>query len=444
MTPISDCGLRAPEGFKLKPGVLTAASWSLRNVRALDPASGTDQVRDVFCRDGAFDDAPAPGAPDIECSGKLVAMPPAIDLHVHFREPGGESAETVASGLAAAARGGVGTVVTMPNTTPPVDSPEALRHQAALAAAATERRVVALHSACCTVGRAGGVAAPIEALASAGAVAFTDDGASVEPEAALEEVMRRAAALNVPVMDHAVAASVAAGGVVRQCAAARAAGLAIFPDEAELQAVRRDIAVAARTGARLHLQHLSAEESPALVAAASARGVCVSAEATPHHLLFCADDIPDEAPAVWKMNPPLPSREGRAALRRAVLDGTVSCFATDHAPHAASAKARGFATAPFGVIGLETALPASWLAMVEQAGMSPLEWTRRWTTGPASVIGLPPPTLAAGSPAAVTLLQPCEWIPAVDDLASKSSNCPFLGLRFPVRVLALLRPVDSV
>ena len=410
--------------------------WTLRGVRALDPDSGADETRDLFCDGTRLCDRPAPGAEEFGAAGFL-AMPAAIDLHVHFREPGGEGAETVATGLAAAARGGVGTVVAMPNTSPPLDVPAALARQRALAAVAPERRVRYLLSACCTVGRAGGAVAPLEELAAAGAVAFTDDGAMVAPADAMEETLRRAAALGLPVMDHAVDSARAGGGVVRACAAARAAALPIFPDEAELAAVRRDLALARATGGRLHLQHLSAAGAVPLVAAARAEGLPVTAEATPHHLLFCADDIPGDD-ADWKMNPPLPDAAGRAALRRAVAEGVISCFATDHAPHPAAAKARGFRDAPFGVIGLECALPASWLAMVEEEGLSPCEWARRWTTGPAQVLGLPPPSLAPGAPARVALLRLSPWTPDAGALASRSRNCPFLHRRYPISVAALL------
>ena len=412
------------------------SSWTLRGVRALDPASGRDEVRDLFCASGRLAAAPAPGAPERDGSG-LLAMPAAIDLHVHFRQPGNEAAETVATGLAAAARGGVGTVVAMPNTTPPLDTPEALRGQSALAAAAPERRVRLLLSACCTVGRAGLAPAPLEALADAGAVAFTDDGAMVADDAVMEEVMRRAAALGLPVMDHAVVPVLAGRGVVRDVPFARVAGLPLFPDEAETAAVARDLELACRTGARIHLQHLSAGASADLVAAARARGVRVSAEATPHHLLLAAEEIPGDD-ANWKMNPPLGTRADRERLREAVLDGTIDCFATDHAPHASAAKAKGFLAAPFGVIGLETALPATWRAMVAESGMAPLEWARRWTLGPAAVLGLPAPSLAYGAEARVTLLREEPWTPTAADLASRSCDCPFLGMTFPVRVEALL------
>ncbi|MBQ7667428.1 MAG: amidohydrolase family protein, partial [Kiritimatiellae bacterium] len=187
-----------------------------------------------------------------------------------------------------------------------------------------------------------------------------------------------------------------------------------------------------------HLQHLSCAESVRLVSEAKKGGDCrISCEATPHHLLLAAEDIPGDD-ASWKMNPPLGLRADRDALRNAVLDGTICAFATDHAPHAAEAKARGFAAAPFGCIGLETALAATWKAMVEESGMRPVDWAARWTSGPAAVLGLAPPSLAPGARAKLALLSLERHTPSEAGLKSKSRNCPFLGIEMPVRVEALL------
>ena len=411
-----------------------SGNWTIREARVLDPLSGEDCVKDIFCRDGVFCAHGAPDAPDIDGSG-LIVMPPAVDLHVHFREPGGERAETVSSGLAAARRGGFGAVVVMPNTLPPLDTPERVKRQFELAAA-TGEKVRLYVAACCTKGRAGKDVAPLEALARAGAVAFSDDGAMVADSEVMTEVMQKAAALGIPVMDHAVVPE--KQGTVRNCRAAQALGLKIFPDEAETAAVERDIALARKTGAHIHLQHLSCAASIGVVAEAKAAGgVAVSCEATPHHLLLAAEDIPGDDTS-WKMNPPLGTRKDRAALREAVLDGTIDCFATDHAPHEAAAKARGFASAPFGCIGLETALAATWRAMVEESGMRPIDWAAKWTVAPAALAGLPPPSLETGAPARATVFSLRAWRPSESDLASKARNCPFLGMRFPIRVEALL------
>ena len=426
--------------FPFFPGPLPEPfrrGWTLRSVRVLDPATGEDCVRDLFGDGRHLVDSPRPGAPEFDCAG-CIAMPAAIDLHVHFREPGGESAETVASGLAAAARGGFGQVVAMPNTTPPVDSPQAVFDQKALASLAPESRVRYAAAGCCTEGRAGRKPAPLAALKGAGAAALSDDGAMVEDDDVMRSVMQEAAWLGLPVMDHAERSSIQAGGVVRDCAFARRLGLKIFPDEAETEAVARDIALARETGAWLHLQHLSSSGSAAMVAEARAEGLsALSCEATPHHLLLAAEEIPGDD-ASWKMNPPLGTRADRAALRAAVMDGTVDCFATDHAPHPAAAKARGFAGAPFGCLGMETALAATWQAMVVEEGMQAVEWARRWTAGPARVLHLPAPGLAPGAEARVAVLREGPWTVHESDLASLSRNCPFLGREFPVRVAALL------
>ena len=429
-----------PSAFPVFPGPLPESlrrGWALRNVRTLDPATGEDAVRDLFSDGRVLVDAPPAGAPEFDASG-CFAMPAAIDLHVHFREPGGEEAETVASGLAAAARGGFGQVVAMPNTVPPIDTPESVFDQRALASLAPERRVRYAVAGCCTEGRAGRKPAPAAELAGAGAVALSDDGAMVEDDGVMRAVMREAAWLELPVMDHAVRAAIAAGGVVRDVPFARERGLRLFPDEAETAAVERDLALARETGAWLHLQHLSAARSVRLVAEARAAGLqALSCEATPHHLLLAAEEIPGDD-ASWKMNPPLGTRADREALRRGVLDGTIDCFATDHAPHPAAAKARGFASAPFGCLGMETALAATWQAMVVESGMRPVDWAARWTKGPAAVLRRPAPSLAPGAEARVAVLRTGPWTPLAGDLASRSRNCPFLGRELPLRVAALL------
>ena len=412
--------------------------WRIKGARLLDPASGTDRVGDLCAADGRIvESLPQQGSDVLEFDGEgMIALPGPIDLHVHFREPGGEASETIATGSCAAFKGGIATLVTMPNTKPPVDTPEAVRHQAqARLFPVGSLRI--LPSACCTRGREGREPADLEALAAAGAAAFTDDGSMVDDDAVMEAVMRRAAALGKVVMEHAVVPSIAGAGVIRDCPAARRLGLAVFPPEAEVEAVARDIALSRRTGCAMHIQHLSCAGSIALIRAAQHEGLPVTAEATPHHLMLAAEDIPGDD-ANWKMNPPLGTREDVEALRQAVLAGVIGCFATDHAPHAPELKAKGFAAAPFGVIGLETALPATWTAMVEGCGMAPLEWARRWICGPAAVLGIPPPSFAIGAPACAAMVYPEPWTFREDDIASKSRNSPFIGRTFGLSVLGLL------
>ena len=411
--------------------------WRINGARILDPASGVDAIGDVCAAYGKITETLPQGVEVLEFDGKgMIVMPGLIDLHVHFREPGGEAAETLATGSSAAYKGGFSTLVTMPNTKPPVDTPEAVRYQAS-ARIFPLKGLRILPSACCTIGRAGREVADLEALVAAGASAFTDDGSMVADDAVMEAVMRRAAKLGKVVMDHAVVPAIAGAGVIRRCAVSDRFGLAVFPDEAETAAVARDIALCRRTGCAVHIQHLSCAGSVELIRQAQREGLPVSAEATPHHLMLAAEDIPGDD-ANWKMNPPLGTLADLHALRQAVLEGVISCFATDHAPHEAALKAKGFASAPFGVIGLETALPATWTAMVVEEGMAPLEWARRWLGGPAKILGIETPSFKPGASACTTMFYNEPWTVREEDIISKSHNSPFIGRTLAGSVFGML------
>ncbi len=404
------------------------ASWYIQGARIVDPASGRDAPGDLFLANGVF--APVPHTPPAGCkvirAAGLTAIPGLIDLHVHLREPGNEAAETVASGCLAAVRGGFTTIVAMPNTTPPLDTPAQLEALSARAAAAGLCRV--LPAPCVTEGRAGRKLADLPALAGAGAVAFTDDGSTVGDSALLAEALRVAAALRLPILDHALDPKIAGRGVMHEGARSRELGLPGIPSEAETSIVARNLALAEQTGGAMHIQHLSAREAVALIRTARSRGVRASAELTPHHLALTDEDVLPDRADCHKMNPPLRGRADREALREGIADGTISCLATDHAPHTADAKARGFQGAPFGIIGLETAVGVTFSHLVA-AGLMPLsDWVARWTTGPAAVLGLPPPTLVPGTPADLTLLDlDTPWTVQPATFASKSRNTPFEG-----------------
>ena len=416
-----------------------AKALYIPDARLLDPVSGRD-ARGALFVDAAGRIAPVPAKLPpaskltvIDRPG-LVVTPGLCDVHVHFRDPGATDTEDLVSGCAAAANGGFTRVVTMPNTTPPTDTPDLVRRARNAPGAAS-----IFPCACATVGRAGKACAPLEALEEAGAVAFSDDGAMVSDPEVMRVVMLRAKKLGRPVMDHAVLPNLQQGGIVRDCPAARTFGLPLFPPEAEVEAVRADIAFCRATGCALHLQHLSCAESVALVRAARAEGLPVTAEATPHHLALAAEDIPGND-GDWRMNPPLGTRADVEALRQGVLDGTLTVFATDHAPHAAAAKAKGFKAAPFGVIGLETAVGVTWDVMVRQCGLAPLAWAAAWIVAPNRLIGLPPPTLDVGAPAELAILAPDdEWTVDPAKLASKSRNSPWLGRTLRGRAVATYR-----
>ena len=402
----------------------------IKDIRVLDPVTSEDAVMDLNV---SFDPLDGFAVEDFSDGSAYIAIPSAIDLHVHFREPGGEDSETLESGVRAAIRGGFGTVVTMPNTNPPVDNEDALRFQIS-GERYSRGKLRILPSACCTMGRKGRIPVNPEELPSA--AAFTDDGSMVGDDSVMETVMARCAQCGKPVMDHAVSPALSRGGVIRDCRTARENGLSIFPDEAETQAVMRDCTLSGRTGCRVHIQHISCGASIGIIREAQDRGWKVTAEATPHHLLLCAEDIPSDD-ANWKMTPPLGTANDVRELRNGVACGAITCFATDHAPHSPAKKAGGFAKAMFGVTGLETALPATWLSTVSSSVISPLQWAQMWTTRPASVLGIRVPSIAHEPGAGVTVLKMEPWTVPHADFASKSSNTPFAGMTLPCKVAAM-------
>ena len=375
-------------------------------------------------------------------SERTLTFPGFVDVHVHFRDPGVPEAETTTSGLAAAERGGFAAVVTMPNTTPACDSPEAIRRQREVKVEGVGvQRTVLFPSACITKGRAGKEVADLEALAEAGAAFFTDDGSYVADDKVMEVAMNRIAALNMVVCQHAMDPVELKDGVIRDCALARKLNLPIVSVETETKAIRRDISLCRETGCRLHIQHISTAAGVALVRDAQKEGLPVTAEATPHHLLLTCDDIPLDDSALepcssliphpsslYKMAPPLGNREDRAELRKAVKDG-VLMFATDHAPHPAAKKSLGFARSANGIIGLETAIPITYAVMVEEEGMPVEKWAKAWHGMPCGIVSkfqgfkvseLKETTVVIGEERAVD----------INSFASLSRNCPYNGMKF--------------
>ena len=354
---------------------------------------------------------------------EIFEFPGFVDVHVHFRDPGIPEAETTASGLAAAQRGGFGAVVTMPNTLPACDSAEMLDYQRKFSSP------VALYpSAAITKGRNCNELVDMEALAENGAAFFTDDGSYVTDDKLMEEAMFRAAKLRMCVADHALDPRIVGGGVIRACPLARKAGLAVIPVSAETEAIKRDIAICRITGCALHIQHISTAEGVALVAAAQREGLPVTAEATPHHLLFACDEL-EVDDANFKMAPPLGNKEDRFELRKAVKDG-ILMFATDHAPHPERTKNVGFAKAANGIIGLEIAVASTYSVMVLEEGMSVEAWAKAWWEMPRKV-------LSAAVLADLDGRRPVARITAgevkrtdIASFASLSRNCPYDGMEF--------------
>lgn len=414
-------------------------TWLITGGRIVDPATNRDEVADLYVHNGVITPLPAtlpPDTPRIPASGKIVA-PGLMDLHVHFREPGGEAAETIASGSRAAARGGFTTVVTMPNTHPPVDTPERVAYQ--LEQGRTTGLATVLPSACLTQGRAGTEPVSAEALAEAGAVALTDDGATVADNNVMQAIMSHARAAGLLVMDHALDPTLTGNGVMHEGTAATALGLPGIPARAETAIVQRDIALAETTGCLLHIQHTSCSATVDMIRSARKRGLPVSGEVTPHHLAL-TDAVVQTNNTAFKMSPPLRTEEDRLALIEGLADGTLQALATDHAPHTAAAKAAPFTTAPFGVVGLETAVGVTYEHLVRSGPLSVLQWLELWTTGPAAILRRTPPSLSPNAPADLTILDlDTQWTVHTDQFASGSSNTPFAGHTLTGHAVCTLR-----
>ena len=419
------------------------ASLLLAGVRVVDPSSGTDETRDLGVVDGLLADPASVPAEAARIDGHgLVAAPGLCDLHAHLREPGDPAAETILSGSRAAARGGFTTVCAMPNTDPPIDDP------ARVTAACESGREVHCRVriiAAVTAGRAGERLAPIEALAAAGAAGFSDDGASVASEVLVADLMATLAALDLPLLEHAEDPGRAGAGVMRAGPAAGRLGLAGWPAEAEVAVVKRDLALAASTGARVHLTHLSTAASIAAVRIAREAGVRVTCDVTPHHLAMADTWVAGDRAFAWsepravpglafdgscRVNPPLASRADAAALLDAVADGTIDAIATDHAPHPPERKLVPFAEAAAGMTGLETALSLG-LAAVHAGRLGLSELVAVLSTRPAAIIG-EQRGLGVGEPADLVVFDPAaRWRVETDALESASWNTPLLGMELP-------------
>jgi dihydroorotase len=378
---------------------------------------------------GTHVDGPA-GVTRISATG-LIVVPGFVDLHVHFREPGFEYKETIQSGAAAAVAGGFTTVCCMPNTNPVNDNQAITEFIVERARAAASANVLPIGAI--TKGSEGKELAEIGDLRRAGCVAISDDGKPVMNSLVMRRAMEYALAFDVPVIDHCEDLHLAEGGCMNEGLVSTELGLPGIPSAAEDVMVGRNIALAELTGARLHLAHISTRGSVRMVSEAKSRGIRVTAEACPHH--FTISEVAVRGyDTCAKMNPPLRTWDDVQAIKEGLRDGTIDVIATDHAPHATQEKQQGFTEAPFGIVGLETALPLT-LALVEE-GVFPLEAAiDKLSTAPAKVFSLSKGTLAVGAEADITLFDPQEqWEVDPSKFRSKSRNTPFAGWKVKGRV----------
>jgi dihydroorotase len=404
-------------------------SLLLRGGRVIDPANNLDAAQDVLIADGKIErlgrslEAP-PGAEVVDARGKIVC-PGFIDIHVHLREPGYEYKETVATGTRAAAAGGFTAVCCMANTNPVNDNGAVTDY--ILAKAKVEGVVRVYPIGAVTRGLHGEELAELAELAESGCVAFSDDGRCVMNAGLYRHAMEYTLPFGAPLISHAEDASLSRGASMNEGVVSTETGLPGQPAAAEDVMVARDILLAELTGAHVHIAHVSTAGAVRLIRDAKARGLQVTAEVTPHHLV-----LTEEAVRTWdpntKMAPPLRTKRDVEALLEALADGTIDCIATDHAPHALSEKEGEFDRAAFGIVGLETAV-AVLLDRLVRPGLLPLSTLiARLSRDPARLLDLPGGNLAAGAPADVTILDP-DAETVVDPLRfrSRSRNTPFAG-----------------
>jgi dihydroorotase len=436
----------------------------------VDPATGREGPGEIVVRDGTLTAVTWLAGTEADGIGPdgIVVAPGFIDLHVHLREPGNEDAETVASGLAAAAHGGFTTVCAMPNTTPALDEPGVLA-QVRAAGVVSGSSVELLAHGAVTVGRAGEQLAALGELADAGVVGFSDDGSPVRSAAILRAALAYAGALGLPIVDHAEESTLTAGAEANDGFVATVLGLRGWPAAAEEMAVARDLAVLADVlpdvpGARLHLTHLSTAGALDLVRRAKAAGLPVTCDVTPHHLALTdewvagarrwaweasgdpwADGVLVAGPyaAALRVNPPLRAPGDAAACLAALVDGTADAVATDHAPHTEVDKSVEFGQAATGISGLETALGVL-LAAVDAGRLPLVRAIEALTTGPAAILGgrsrrVGTVGLVEGFPADVVVFDRSErWTVTADALLSRGKNTPLLGMDLAGRILVTM------
>lgn len=404
------------------------------NGRVIDPANDVDEKRDLAAMGGVIV-APenlGPNPQIVDLDG-LVLAPGLIDLHVHLRDPGQTHKEDIRSGTRAASAGGFTTVVAMPNTDPPIDSRERL--QDTMNHISHDAVVHVLQAASLTKGGEGKELTDALELLEAGAVALTDDGGCIQNSALMLTAMREAATVGLPVIDHAEDLEVAADGVMHDGAVARQLNMPGKNRASEELMVARDIVLARETGCQVHIQHVSSAGSVQLIRTARQWGLPVSGEATPHHLSLTEDACLKYGTNA-KMNPPLRTEKDRQAILQGVAEGVLSVIATDHAPHAEKEKQQDFVMAPFGILGLETALPICLTELYHRGLMSLSDLLARFTAGPREILGLSAGILTEGSVADIVVIDPeIEHKIDLSRFASKSRNCPYQGWQCKGRVV---------
>ena len=401
----------------------------LKNVRAIDPQVALDEVCDIVIRDGKIAEVGqnlSIEKGETRDMGGKIAVPGLVDVHVHLREPGFEQKEDIASGTRAAAHGGFTAVCCMANTNPVIDNALGVEYILARAAAVGKCRVHVAGAA--TQGLKGEIISEMGDMVAHGAVAFTDDGRGIQGAGMMRRVMDYASQFDRVVMAHEQDDDLVGEGQVNEGVVSTRLGMLGWPAEGEEIQIARDIALSRRTGCPLHVQHISTARGLEMIRAAKAEGLKVTCEATPHHLFLNEDAIGDDYNTSLKVNPPLRTQEDSDALLAGVIDGTIDCIVTDHAPHTAWEKDREFELSPFGMIGLETSLSLVMTQMVHTGLIDYNRLVEVMAINPRKVLRVEEVKLQAGSIADITIIDPdLEWTVTADSFVSKAKNSGFIG-----------------
>ena len=412
-------------------------SVKITNCTILDPFAEKEFAGEILLKNGKINDVgksiSADGVDELDANGAVVTHG-FCDIHAHFREPGREDKETLVTGSRAALAGGFTTVCVMPNTNPPLDSPESIRF---IAEKAEDLSIQLYPIGAVTVGQNGKEMTEMGEMVKAGAVAFSDDGIPIIDGEVMRLALEYSTQFDVPIINHAEDVDLRGSGQMNEGRWSTRLGLAGIPDISESIMVERDLQVAGFTGGRIHVPHVSTEKSVHAIRRAKENGVNISAEVTPHHLYF-DDSALQTYDTNLKVAPPIRSEADREAMIGAISDGTVNCIATDHAPHTVEEKESPFEYAPCGMIGLESAFGAVW-KMLSDKKMSLLDVVRKLTVMPRQIIGFDSDLFAKGTAAELVFLNPDqEWTFGLEHIRSKSRNSPFVGETLKGQVVSVV------
>lgn len=407
-------------------------AYLLKNARVIDPQVSLDQVVDVLIEDDKISQVgeglTCEGAEVLDLAGKIL-VPGLVDVHVHFRDPGFEQKEDIASGSRAAVHGGFTDVCTMPNTRPETDNADVVDY---ILQKAAKVNLCHIHpSAACTKGRKGEQLTEMGELVAHGAVAFTDDGRGVQDAGVMRRVMDYGKMFGKVVMSHCQDESLVGSGQVNEGVASTRLGLEGWPAAGEEIQIERDISLSEVTGCPIHIQHITSARGLDIIRNGKARGIQVTAEVTPNHLFLTEESISEGYETQFKINPPLRTEEDRKALIQGVIDGSIDCIVTDHAPHTRFEKAREFELAPFGMTGIETSLASMLTYMVRPGLIGYDRLVNLMAVNPRKILGIPEVKVAPGFDADLTVVDPeYAWTCTEECFYSKANNSGFLGHDF--------------